>query len=306
MSTQNMEEFYDDIFDTWMQNFIDSVPLVSSDRRHQFGTGREPSVNESVINNMFNVRRNLQYNSFSTSRAGRGVNRAVIPNNASVTMQNGRISNHQNMTTDMLDILRTIFNPDGLVNQSAPFPYGSNYVSSNRQHTDRTTTTTTSTTTRINGRTTHSHTSTTHLRHHDPDSASTHEQTSNGEGDTELTEMLSNMTSNIFSSLFGGRAVWLDELNNPDNGVPMEDVKVTLTTEQFDKLGRVQADKCIGQTCNVCMEEFQTSDDSPIKLACSHLFHKDCIKPWLCNEKVTCPVCRADVRDSLNTKMKSM
>lgn len=292
MSTQNLEELYDDIFDTWMQNFIDSVPLVPT------GSSRpqnETNVNESVINNMFNIRRNLQYNSTRTSSR----NRAYIPNNASVTMQNGRISDHQNISSDNLDILRTIFNPNGLFHQTPPSSTYSrtNSFGTNRTHTDHTTTTTTTTTTRINGRTTHTHSSTTHRNNENTNEEST-------QNDTELSDMLSNMTSTIFSSLFGGQAIWLDEINagnGNETGIPLSDVKVTLSNEQFNKLQRIPLSKCENQTCHICMDEFdaQGSPNDAIKLACSHIFHQDCIRRWLCIEKVTCPVCRADVRESI-------
>lgn len=294
MSTQNLDELYDDILDTLMQNFIDSVPLVPTGRNSQAQSNsqHETNVNESVINNMFNIRRNLQYNSTRTSSR----NRAYIPHNASVTMQNGRISGHQNISNENLDILRTIFNPNGLFNQNAPSIYSrTNSFGTNRTHTDHTTTTTTTTTTRVNGRTTHTHTSTTHTNNERSNEQST-------QNDTELTDMLSNMTSTIFSSLFGGQAIWLDEINNAnETGIPLQDVKVTLSNEQFNKLQRIPISKCDNQTCHICMDEFDEKDspNDAIKLACSHIFHQDCIRKWLCNEKVTCPVCRADVRESL-------
>lgn len=32
--------------------------------------------------------------------------------------------------------------------------------------------------------------------------------------------------------------------------------------------------------CSVCWEDF-TIDEKVMKLACDHMFHKDCIIPWL-------------------------
>lgn len=43
-------------------------------------------------------------------------------------------------------------------------------------------------------------------------------------------------------------------------------------------------------TCSVCITDFQKGSKNLI-LPCGHLFHPDCIKPWL-KDHNTCPVCR--------------
>eukprot|EP01059_Diplonema_ambulator_P014726 TRINITY_DN25694_c0_g1_i1.p1 TRINITY_DN25694_c0_g1~~TRINITY_DN25694_c0_g1_i1.p1 ORF type:complete len:277 (+),score=21.03 TRINITY_DN25694_c0_g1_i1:49-831(+) len=47
------------------------------------------------------------------------------------------------------------------------------------------------------------------------------------------------------------------------------------------------------QACPVCQENFQQSDTA-LQLPCTHLFHKDCIIPWLDNRN-TCPTCRHEL-----------
>ena len=42
--------------------------------------------------------------------------------------------------------------------------------------------------------------------------------------------------------------------------------------------------------CSVCWEDFSL-DEMVNQLRCEHIFHKDCIKPWL-ELHATCPVCR--------------
>ena len=46
--------------------------------------------------------------------------------------------------------------------------------------------------------------------------------------------------------------------------------------------------------CLICTEAF-IGDDIIKKIKCNHLFHTDCIKPWLCEESNKCPVCRIDI-----------
>ncbi|KAF9108754.1 hypothetical protein BGX29_007044 [Mortierella sp. GBA35] len=42
--------------------------------------------------------------------------------------------------------------------------------------------------------------------------------------------------------------------------------------------------------CSVCKDEFEGQDNC-IQLKCKHIFHEDCIKPWL-KTSATCPTCR--------------
>ncbi|KAG0263964.1 hypothetical protein BG011_007685 [Mortierella polycephala] len=54
----------------------------------------------------------------------------------------------------------------------------------------------------------------------------------------------------------------------------------SITTEELDAKTE----------CSVCKDEF-TKQDTCLKLKCKHVFHQDCIKPWL-KMNGTCPTCR--------------
>lgn len=46
--------------------------------------------------------------------------------------------------------------------------------------------------------------------------------------------------------------------------------------------------------CAVCLAEFADSDELRVLPVCCHVFHPDCIDPWLA-AAVTCPLCRANL-----------
>jgi hypothetical protein len=119
-----------------------------------------------------------------------------------------------------------------------------------------------------------------------------------------------NSTFNSFNSVFNSTlinnlfGILLEGTENyNDNDTNFDDVKVTLTKEQFDTLPCeiINSDnENVYKTleCNICMDEYK-QDDKVVKLFCKHYFHKDCIKNWLCDERVTCPICRKDIRETL-------
>lgn len=86
---------------------------------------------------------------------------------------------------------------------------------------------------------------------------------------------------------------------NPET---MEDVKVTLTDEEFAKLETKPWSEDTQNTdtqCNVCLEHYAPGN-SVTKLPCNHYFHTECIRSWLCGEKINCPMCRHDIRESVD------
>ena len=111
----------------------------------------------------------------------------------------------------------------------------------------------------------------------------------------------STLINNLFGILLEGTNLDTNLDTNYDTNY--DDIKVTLTKEQFDTLPCEIVNSDNENTyktleCNICMDEYK-QDDSVVKLFCKHYFHKDCIKNWLCNERVTCPVCRKDIRETL-------
>jgi hypothetical protein len=81
--------------------------------------------------------------------------------------------------------------------------------------------------------------------------------------------------------------------NNPQHN--FEDVVVSLTNDEFNQLTCYECNEENNEKdCNICIECFNKGNII-IKLNCSHEFHKDCIKKWLCDNSTKCPVCRVEV-----------
>lgn len=59
-----------------------------------------------------------------------------------------------------------------------------------------------------------------------------------------------------------------------------------------------QEDQCLGIDCSVCLNHFNVGDELAWsrKLKCQHVFHSDCLIPWLMKHE-ECPVCRTKLID---------
>ena len=92
--------------------------------------------------------------------------------------------------------------------------------------------------------------------------------------------------------------IYADIINEYDD---LEDVLVTLSESAFSQLETCEYDpeKCKDQSaCPICLETYQSDKSIQlIKLKCKHLFHNECIKPWLTLKSTKCPVCRKEQRN---------
>ncbi|OPJ89625.1 E3 ubiquitin-protein ligase RNF128 [Patagioenas fasciata monilis] len=56
-----------------------------------------------------------------------------------------------------------------------------------------------------------------------------------------------------------------------------------------------------GDSCVVCIEPYKPNEVVRI-LTCNHLFHKNCIDPWLLEHR-TCPMCKCDILTALGIEV---
>ncbi len=124
--------------------------------------------------------------------------------------------------------------------------------------------------------------------------------------DPENINVLSGLMTNIFGrghfevvgEDLNGNIHNLGNLNNFNFNLN-SDVKVVISEEQFDEdLNHFEyqeiKDEAKNTKCSICTDEF-INNDMVVKTKCDHVFHRDCIKPWLCNESVKCPICREEI-----------
>ena len=82
-----------------------------------------------------------------------------------------------------------------------------------------------------------------------------------------------------------------------------EDVKNVATEDILEKNTNIIKYSELSSTdicCSICLEGYEESSIIR-KLKCAHLFHKDCIDPWLLKESYKCPVCRNDTLPHTHT-----
>lgn len=48
-----------------------------------------------------------------------------------------------------------------------------------------------------------------------------------------------------------------------------------------------------GDLCAICIDSLEPDDDVRM-LPCTHVFHSDCVTPWLTTRRAICPLCKAD------------
>lgn len=83
----------------------------------------------------------------------------------------------------------------------------------------------------------------------------------------------------------------------PQNPAILEPVKIALDDECLEQLSEKVLEEKIEGMCMICFDEFDI-DQTVLELPCDHLYHKDCIVPYLKEHSNKCPICRSEVGKS--------
>ncbi|XP_060612493.2 E3 ubiquitin-protein ligase RNF128 isoform X2 [Anolis sagrei] len=101
---------------------------------------------------------------------------------------------------------------------------------------------------------------------------------------------------------YSARRLWMARAHNRKQRRLKADAKKAIGRLQLRTLK--QGDKETGpdaDSCAVCIEVYKPNDVVRI-LTCNHLFHKNCIDPWLLEHR-TCPMCKCDILKALGIEV---
>ncbi|KAI3633504.1 hypothetical protein MIR68_008451 [Amoeboaphelidium protococcarum] len=50
----------------------------------------------------------------------------------------------------------------------------------------------------------------------------------------------------------------------------------------------------LATNCSICIDDFEEGNELKV-LQCGHVFHSDCLQPWLCEKSGVCPLCKLNI-----------
>ena len=79
-----------------------------------------------------------------------------------------------------------------------------------------------------------------------------------------------------------------------NNGSSFQNVVVSMDDKEVDKLESYKFDSNLESNCSICMGQME-KEEQVTKLVCTHIFHTDCIQPYLKEYNYKCPICRTEL-----------
>lgn len=253
----NIDDFLNELYENWIDLVIDNVPLVQNfNSNHRYNVQRQRQEN-SANSNLFGML-DLLRNAQNASTNAQNEN----------NLYNLQENTNGNGNGNFIDILhnsnREIIN---------------NFINFRTERTERT------------------ETQQNNENERELESESQFFEiplentnfTRRNDGRYPLNNDISNLVTDLFGNIF-------DYINEPE----FEDVKVTISKNDFEELQTIILTKenilkYEDKSCIICLEHYKIKDKIKI-LSCDHIFHENCIYQWLCKEKISCPICRKDIR----------
>tara|TARA_B100001123_G_C15337008_1_gene1033251 strand:- start:2973 stop:3407 length:435 start_codon:yes stop_codon:yes gene_type:complete len=70
-----------------------------------------------------------------------------------------------------------------------------------------------------------------------------------------------------------------------------------ITKNNFYNLKEIKYSDAICEMCVICHDKFNKNENL-VMLDCTHKFHKNCIKKWLCKYNNKCPLCNLLIQNN--------
>jgi len=79
-----------------------------------------------------------------------------------------------------------------------------------------------------------------------------------------------------------------------NNSQSYQNVVVSMDDKEIEKLDSLKLESNLDSNCSICMGQME-KEEFVTKLVCTHIFHTDCIQPYLKQYNYKCPVCRTEL-----------
>lgn len=114
----------------------------------------------------------------------------------------------------------------------------------------------------------------------------------NGQNDTSSNVYSHNNMVNLINTIINELGYEIIASEHTANS--FQDVIVTVDDSDLEKLESTKLESKLDTDCCICMGHMD-KDDMSTELKCYHIFHTDCIKPYLQQYNYKCPICRTEV-----------
>ncbi|KAI3882235.1 hypothetical protein MKX03_009555 [Papaver bracteatum] len=121
------------------------------------------------------------------------------------------------------------------------------------------------------------------------------------DGRMEVSEDFVSLEDDLTSSYFPWDSWLEEELEEHDREVNKQ---LLLEQEEIESHMKKIVVLDDAEVCSVCLQDIDVGDENVTVLNCiSHIFHKKCMQEWS-RRKPNCPLCRHDMREEQQRKLK--
>lgn len=92
------------------------------------------------------------------------------------------------------------------------------------------------------------------------------------------------------------RELLVSVMEDPMNGTPPASEDAIRNLSTINVVPKTDAEEETMPACPICTETFEFNEPAK-KMPCAHIFHADCVIPWL-KRHCSCPLCREEIQSN--------